>query len=65
MYITTIFQKSKNAFLETLKYISFQSSYTYPALLYGLLKNIGERFPRSYYNKMIEKKMQLKQQFEV
>ncbi|XP_032667905.1 fatty-acid amide hydrolase 2-B-like isoform X2 [Odontomachus brunneus] len=58
-------KKSKNAFLETLKYIFFQSSYTYPALLYGLLKNIGERFPRSYYNTMIEKKMQLKQQFEM
>ncbi|EFN75789.1 Fatty-acid amide hydrolase 2 [Harpegnathos saltator] len=57
-------KKSKNVLFEVLKYIFFLSSYTYPALLYGLLKSTGERFPRSYYNNMMEKKTQLKKQFE-
>ncbi|XP_014477809.1 PREDICTED: fatty-acid amide hydrolase 2 isoform X2 [Dinoponera quadriceps] len=57
-------KKSRNAFLEIIKYIFFLSPYTYPALFYGLMKNVGERFPLSYYNKMMEKKMRLRTQFE-
>lgn len=57
-------KKSKNVFIETLKYFFFMSSHTFPAICYGIIKNICERLPVSKYNKLLETRMRLKKQFE-
>ncbi|KAG5315646.1 FAAH2 hydrolase, partial [Pseudoatta argentina] len=58
-------KKSKSLFMEILRYISFMSSHTFPAIFFGLLKNIVENFPVSIYNEMIELRTRLRKQFEV
>jgi len=56
-------KKSKNVLTETLKYIFFMSSHTFPAICYGILKNISERLSDTNYEKMMEIRKQLKRQF--
>ncbi|XP_050464305.1 fatty-acid amide hydrolase 2-A [Cataglyphis hispanica] len=57
-------KKSKSVFMETLKYLFFMSSHTFPAICYGIIKNISEQLPVSEYNKLLETRMRLKKQFE-
>ncbi|KYN33683.1 Fatty-acid amide hydrolase 2, partial [Trachymyrmex septentrionalis] len=57
-------KKSKSMFMEILRYIFFMSPHTFPAILFGLFKNIVESFPVSIYNEMIELRTQLRKQFE-
>lgn len=57
-------KKSKSVLAETLKYLFFMSSHTFPAIMYGIIKNICDLLPDSKYNKLLEKRMQLKKQFE-
>lgn len=57
-------EKSKNVFKETLKYIFCMSPHTFPTIVCGILKNIVEKLPASYYNEMMETRMRLKKQFE-
>lgn len=51
--------------METLKYLFFMSSHTFPAICYGIISNIAKRLPVSEYNKLLEARMRLKKQFEV
>ncbi|KAL6256403.1 hypothetical protein P5V15_012516 [Pogonomyrmex californicus] len=57
-------EKSKSVFMETLKYIFFMSSHTFPAICYGILKCIGEKISESSYTKMMDIRTQLKKQFK-
>ncbi|EGI66814.1 PREDICTED: fatty-acid amide hydrolase 2-A-like [Acromyrmex echinatior] len=57
-------KKSKSLFMEILRYISFMSSHTFPAIFFGLFKNIVENFPVSTYNEMIELRTRLRKQLE-
>lgn len=41
------------------------SPHTFPAICYGITKNIAERLPLSKYNELLETRIQLKKQFEV
>lgn len=51
--------------METLKYFFFMSPHTFPAICYGIIKNITEQLPLSKYNELLETKIRLKKQFEV
>lgn len=57
-------KKSKSVLAETLKYLFFMSPHTFPAIAYEITKNISDLLPASKYNKVLEKRMQLKKQFE-
>ncbi|XP_011635134.1 fatty-acid amide hydrolase 2 isoform X2 [Pogonomyrmex barbatus] len=57
-------EKSKSVFMETLKYIFFMSSHTFPAICYGILTCIGEKISESSYTKMMDIRTQLKKQFK-
>lgn len=65
-YFIKIFQKSKKALMETLKYIFFMSSHTFPAIFYGILKEVnGKICSVSTYNEMMGIRTRLRKQFEV
>ncbi|XP_067211458.1 fatty-acid amide hydrolase 2 isoform X2 [Linepithema humile] len=57
-------KKSKSVFTEFLKYIFFMSSHSYPAICYGIVSSLVQKLPRSSYNKMMEKRAQIKKQLE-
>ncbi|XP_018402299.1 PREDICTED: fatty-acid amide hydrolase 2-A [Cyphomyrmex costatus] len=58
-------KKSKNVFMETLKYIFFMSQHTFPAICFGLCNNIAKSlFPVSTHNEMMELRTRLRMQFE-
>ncbi|XP_018357628.1 PREDICTED: fatty-acid amide hydrolase 2-A isoform X2 [Trachymyrmex cornetzi] len=57
-------KKSKSVSMEILRYISFMSPHTFPAIFFGLIKNIVESFPVSIYNEMMELRTRLRKQFE-
>lgn len=61
---TDDFKKSKSVLVETLKYIFFMSPHTFPAICFGIMKNISEQLSLSKYNKLLEMRMRLKQQFK-
>lgn len=61
---TDDFKKSKSVLVETLKYIFFMSPHTYHAICFGIIKNICDRLPLSKYNKLLEMRIRLKQQFK-
>lgn len=55
-------KKSKSMFAEILRYVLCMSPHTFAAICYAILKCIANKFPRSVYNDMKEKRMQLKEQ---
>ncbi|CAL1686660.1 unnamed protein product [Lasius platythorax] len=57
-------KKSKSVLVETLKYLFFMSPHTFPAICYGIAKNICDLLSVSRYNKLLEMRMQLRRQFE-
>ncbi|XP_011309611.1 fatty-acid amide hydrolase 2 isoform X2 [Fopius arisanus] len=62
--VDTIFKKGANprewrsVFMEFLRYITFMSPHTFPNLVYGVLKKVGNALPRSH-TKWYEKKNDL------
>lgn len=58
-------QKTKSVWKEVLKFLFCMSPHSFPALMYGITQKLFSLTPQSFYNKMVEIKMQLKQEFEV
>lgn len=65
IFLKISLQKSKSVLVETLKYLFFMSPHTFPAICYGIAKNICDLLSVSRYNKLLEMRMQLRKQFEV